>query len=176
MHIYTRTGDKGETGMLGNERVSKADERMEAIGTIDELNAMLGTALIFYKGKRLESIKKAQSTLFSIGASLASRKPSDVKGTAEEDVSAMEKEIDEMEAVLPKLTRFILPGGSKSASILHLTRTVCRRAERKVVALQEKEQINARIIIYLNRLSDWLFTLAREENFQANVKEEEWQG
>lgn len=174
MPIYTRTGDKGETGLLGGSRVPKDDARLEAIGSVDELNAALGVVLMYYNGPYLESLKETQRTLFSIGSQLASLKPLRIKGLGPAAVSRMEQEMDEVETQMPPLRRFILPGGAKTAALLHLARTICRRAERRIVALDHHEKVNPDIIIYINRLSDWLFILARQENARAKTKEEEW--
>ena len=174
MPIYTRTGDSGETGLYGGKRVPKDDPRVEACGSVDELNAVLGIVLMDYNGKRRENLKEVQRTLFRIGAELASPKPLPVKGIEPQKIVEMETDMDEIEHALPPLRHFILPGGSKTAALLHLARTIGRRAERRVVTLSRKEKVDPQIVVYLNRLSDWLFMLAREENARANVKEEEW--
>lgn len=174
MPIYTRGGDRGETGLFGGKRVAKDDSRVEAYGSVDELNAVLGIVLIYYNGKRRESLKEVQRTLFAIGAQLASPKPISIKGIESEKIAQLEKDMDSIENTLGPLRHFILPGGSKTAALLHLARTVCRRAERRVITLARKEKIDPQIVVYLNRLGDWLFMLAREANAQADVKEEEW--
>ena len=176
MPMYTRTGDKGDTGLLGGKRLPKDHARLEAIGSVDELNAVIGVILPYYKGPKIESLKEVQRTLFSIGAQLASPKPIAIKGIGPANIEKLEKDMNGIENALQPLRHFILPGGSKTAALLHFARTVCRRAERRVVTLSKKERIDPQIIIYLNRLSDWLFMLAREENARENVKEEEWPG
>jgi cob(I)alamin adenosyltransferase len=176
MPIYTRTGDQGETHLYGGKRVAKDDPRVEAYGSVDELNALLGVAMTTYTGSRMENLKEVQRALFFIGAHLASPKPMAVKGIDAEAIDTMEKAMDEIESAVGPLRHFILPGGGKSAALLHLARTVCRRAERRVIALHRKEKVDPQIIVYLNRLSDWLFMLAREENARAKINEQEWKG
>jgi cob(I)alamin adenosyltransferase len=176
MPIYTKTGDKGETGLFSSDktkkiRVSKASAQIEAIGSIDEANTFLGLAASSIKNKKFKSkITIIQRHLFEVGATLAGAKISFDKNI----VSEMEKEIDEMDKVLPKLTHFILPGGGKGGSLLFMARTFVRRAERKIVSLSKKEKINSDILIYINRLSDYVYTLARCSNFKEGIKEEIW--
>lgn len=176
MSIYTKKGDKGETGLFSSNksekiRVSKASLRIETIGTIDEANTFLGLAGSFIKNNKLkEKITKIQRHLFEVGAILAG-----AKLTLDENLTGqMEKEIDEMDRVLPTLTHFILPGGGKAGSLLFMARTFVRRAERKVVALSRKEKVAPTVLIYLNRLSDYVFTLARYSNLKEGKKEEIW--
>lgn len=179
MKIYTKTGDAGQTSLFDNSRVSKADARVEAYGEVDELNACIGAA----KGagvsedlaQRLEVI---QRELFAVGARLAdpsSRIAGRVEKAAvrESDVQRLERMIDEMELELPPLRRFILPGGSAAGALLHLARTVCRRAERRVVGLGP-DAVEPIVIVYLNRLSDALFVMARAVNHRERVPETEW--
>lgn len=176
MSIYTKTGDKGETGLFSSDkskkiRVSKASLRIEAIGSIDEANTSLGLAASFIGNKRIkDKIIEIQKQLFEVGAILAGAKIDFDKKA----VGQMEKEIDEMDKVLPKLTHFIVPGGGKGGSFLFMARTFIRRAERRVVELSRKEKISPDIIIYLNRLSDYVYTLARYSNFKEKIKEEAW--
>jgi cob(I)alamin adenosyltransferase len=176
MPIYTKKGDKGETGLFSSNkakkvRTSKASSRIEAIGSIDEANTFLGLADSFTKDKKLKSkIENIQKHLFEIGASLAGAGIKIDKKLA----TQMEAEIDEMDKILPKLTNFILPGGGKSGSFLFMARTFVRRAERKVVALSKKEKVYPNVIIYLNRLSDYVYTLARFSNFKEAIKEKAW--
>ena len=176
MAIYTRKGDRGETGLFSSSkskviRVSKSSLRIEAIGSVDEANTFLGLATSFIKDKKLENkITKIQKHLFEVGSALAG---AGIK--IEEDLSRqMEGEIDEMDKVLPVLSHFILPGGGKAGSLLFMARTFVRRAERKVVALSKKENVSSDVLIYLNRLSDYVYTLARYSNFKEGVKEEIW--
>ncbi len=176
MSIYTKKGDKGETGLFSSDpskpiRISKASLKIETIGSIDEANTFLGLAASFIKNKKLkEKVTEIQKHLFEVGAILAGAKVQIDKDI----ISEMEKEIDEMDRVLPKLTHFILPGGGYGGSLLFMARTFIRRAERKVVALSKKEKINSNLLIYLNRLSDYVFTLARYSNFKEKIKEETW--
>lgn len=176
MAIYTKTGDKGETGLFSSDkskkiRVSKASLRIDAIGSVDEANTFLGLTASFTKSGRIKTkIIGIQRHLFEIGASLAGAKMEiDKKLTTQ-----MEAEIDEMDKTLPKLTNFILPGGGKAASLLFMARTFVRRAERKVVSLSKEEKINPDLLIYLNRLSDYVYTLARYINFKEGIKEKAW--
>jgi cob(I)alamin adenosyltransferase len=177
--IYTKTGDAGETSLFDNTRVSKADARVDAYGEVDELNACLGAARAAGVdtdiGEALESI---QQDLFAVGARLAdpsARIAGRVTKAAVADthVGRLEQTIDRLEAELPALRRFILPGGSPSGSLLHLARTVCRRAERRVVSLGPGA-VEPHVVIYLNRLSDLLFVMARAVNHRAGVPETEW--
>lgn len=183
MGIYTRTGDKGETGLFSSDkskkvRVSKASARIETIGSIDEANTSLGLAASFIRDKELkEKVIEIQRHLFEVGAVLAGAKLKLDKRL----VNQMEKEIDEMDKVLPKLTHFILPGGGRGASFLFMARTFVRRAERSVVSLHDsKFKIDSitpctdSILVYLNRLSDYVYTLARYSNFKEKKKEEIW--
>lgn len=179
--IYTRTGDKGKTSLFGGKRISKDNPRIEAIGTIDELNSILGASASFIKNKKVLSvIQKIQNDLFNIGAELAN--PQEISGDTnhlimlgKEKVEVLESIIDQYDHNLPSLRYFILPGGVNSASLLHLSRSVSRRAERRVITLSKKSKVNPNIISYLNRLSDLLFILARYLNKRAKVKELPWE-
>lgn len=179
MKIYTKTGDSGATGLFGGQRVSKTHPRIEAYGTVDELNSVLG--LVRVEPLELavsELLHQVQHELFELGAQLAS--PNDGKQAGCEITAAsiqrLERAIDDFDAELPKLTQFILPAGNRGACLLHLARTVCRRAERKVVGLAESagERIAEEAIVYLNRLSDLLFVLARHTNHVAGQPDEPW--
>jgi cob(I)alamin adenosyltransferase len=179
MKIYTKTGDKGETGLFKGPRVPKHNFRVEAYGDVDELNAVIGTLLVHINDEGVrELLEPIQHELFEVGADLATplQEPDDPRlRIKEEFTNRLEKHIDKVEGRLPELKYFILPGGSPGGAMLHLARTVCRRAERSVTRLQEVDAINPEIIRYLNRLSDLLFVLARAEN-QANGKPEiPWQ-
>jgi cob(I)alamin adenosyltransferase len=178
MPIYTRYGDKGETVTLGGKTVSKDHERVVAYGEVDELNALLGVCVSFMdSGKTKEYLGKIQKDLFVIGAELAATgKKKPMMSIRLQQVEDLEQEIDSTESSLSPLNNFILPGGSKTASMLHLARTVCRRSERSVVSLSRKEKINPQIITYLNRLSDLLFVLARATNRKKRVEEVIWRG
>lgn len=175
MKIYTKFGDSGNTTLLGGTVVSKDELAVGAYGSVDELNAFLGTVLSFSEMREItDSLKRIQSDLFIIGAELASTE--NKKTIPPMRVSELEAEIDKLAAELPPLKNFILPGGSKTASLLHLARTVCRRAEREVVALSKKENVNPLTITYLNRVGDLLFMLARYVNYQKKVDETIWKG
>lgn len=181
MKIYTRTGDGGETALFGGGRVGKDDARVAAYGEVDELNAVLGWALTVEPvafGRDL--LVGIQRDLFAIGGQLATPQPAKVSkalakaALAEDRVAALEAAIDGADAELTPLEAFVLPGGAPKAAALHVARTVCRRAERHVVALDHAQGVPPRILRYLNRLSDLLFTLARLANHQAGVAEERW--
>jgi len=175
MAIYTKFGDKGDTILLGGRVVRKDDAVIEAIGAIDELNAALGVVIAFTDDIELrEILTNVQKDIFAIGAEMASEKTTKIVTPAK--IEKLEKTIDEIEPKLERLTHFIIPGGSKTASILHLARTICRRAERRVVSASAKNKINPEIIKYLNRLSDLLFVLARYENRKKRVVESIWRG
>lgn len=181
MKIYTKTGDRGETGLFGGARVSKASLRVSAYGDVDELNSVLGVLRAHTRdAERLSQLQRIQSDLFTLGAELAKNPHKDVElGMAlvsEPDIERLERGIDALDAVLSPLKTFILPGGSMAAAFLHVARTVCRRAERAVVLLAQSEPVRAEVIRYLNRLSDLLFTLARAENQQAGVADVPWMG
>ena len=179
MKIYTKTGDAGETSLFDNSRVSKADPRVDAYGEVDEVNACLGAALAVGVGDDITSVlTTVQKDLFAVGARLAdpaSRIAERVTKAAvtAEQIELLERTIDRLETELPALRRFILPGGSPAGALLHLARTVCRRAERRVVALGA-DSVEPGVIIYLNRLSDLLFVMARAVNHRAGIPETEW--
>ncbi len=176
--IYTRTGDAGETGMLSGERASKAHARFHAVGTVDELNAVLGVALaVGVEESVAEALRRVQRELFTLGADLAT--PADteaawVQRITDAQVTRLEVDIDAWEAELPPLKQFILPGGGVVGALLHQARTVCRRAERWAVALHAEDPLNPIALRYLNRLSDWLFVLARRVNMRSGHEELPW--
>jgi cob(I)alamin adenosyltransferase len=186
MKIYTKTGDAGETGLYAGPRVRKNDLRIEAYGTVDELNAVLGLVQSTAPASsqklpaEIESLlARIQHTLFDLGAELATPDPT-ARGTSfitPQEIAALERAIDSYEAQLPPLKTFILPGGVPGAAWLHLARTVCRRAERRVAALLEREvdKLSPHVLIYLNRLSDLLFVLARAANQAAGHADVAWQ-
>ncbi|MBC6365301.1 cob(I)yrinic acid a,c-diamide adenosyltransferase [Algoriphagus sp. AK58] len=178
MKIYTKTGDQGITSLLGGVRVPKSDLRIDAYGTIDELNSYLGLLRDQeVNKKRADFLKEIQDRLFTIGADLATVPGKDkVKkpDLHKEDVEHLEQEMDIMDAQLPMLTAFILPGGHQSVSFCHLARTVCRRSERIVVELASLEPVSDLVIQYLNRLSDYLFVLGRKMAQELEVEEVTW--
>ncbi len=178
MKIYTKTGDSGDTALFAGGRVPKHHLRVEAYGTVDELNAMLGVARAERPGPQVDAwLESAQNQLFHLGADLATPKSAKsdwVTRISRDDINWLEASIDEMTAELPPLRNFILPGGSRCAAELQVARTVCRRAERIIAALAAQEDIGAAALAYVNRLSDWLFTLARYENMQAGESEAKW--
>ncbi len=178
--IYTRTGDDGTTGVLGPDRLPKHAPRIEAYGQVDELNATLGAARAQDAQGWLESeLAAIQWTLFHVGAELATtdaRALEKVTRVADDDVATLEQLIDRLDEGLPPLTSFIVPQGTPLATQLHVARTVCRRAERAVVALAAKEPVEPRLLRYLNRLADLLFVMARWCNHRAGVAETEWRG
>ncbi|MDR8391744.1 cob(I)yrinic acid a,c-diamide adenosyltransferase [Aliifodinibius sp. S!AR15-10] len=177
MKIYTKKGDQGDTSLFGGDRVSKSSERIEAYGTVDELNSWLGLALSFGLSERgTEIMTTVQEHLFILGADLAtpSSERTRIERIGEDQVKSLEHAIDRMEEELPELKNFILPGGSKSGAHLHVARTICRRAERAVVRCGMDEEISEFAIKYLNRLSDLLFVVARFENHRDGNHETRW--
>lgn len=179
--IYTRTGDDGTTSLFGGERVAKGNPRIDAYGTVDEANSIVGLARAHLNGESGQEeldpvLSEIQEELFILGADLAT--PMDAKPVVEriEDahVEALEERIDRFEDDLPGLERFILPGGTPAGASLHSARTVCRRAERRSVEAKTSTPINEQVIVYLNRLSDLLFVLARWANREAGVREDTW--
>jgi cob(I)alamin adenosyltransferase len=178
--VYTRRGDAGETDLFGGARVPKDAPRVEAYGAVDELNAALGVAAAASGHDDVRALAaELQSRLFDLGAHLAApdaarRAKSGLPGPRDEHVDALERRIDAFEAELPALRRFVLPGGTSASAAFHLARTVCRRAERRVVALAHVEETDPRVVRYLNRLSDLLFVLARLENRRAGLPDVEW--
>jgi cob(I)alamin adenosyltransferase len=180
MKIYTRTGDDGSTGLLGSGRVSKSSPRVEAYGSVDELNAMLGLARsLDPEGREVPELAEIQSRLFQLGAELAAmdeRALAALERISDRDVEWLERCIDAAEAELTPLKSFILPGGTPLAAHLHVARTVCRRAERRVVALGSVDAVAPVPVRYLNRLADLLFVLARRSNARARAAEIEWHG
>ena len=180
MKIYTKTGDDGTTGLIGGERVKKSDLRIETSGTVDELNSHLGLLNALMDDPQDKAfVEGIQSNLFVIGSHLAS-----VDGHPEyteryslriDVVKELEIEIDNIVAVITKQTTFLLPGGCVPAAQAHVCRTVCRRAERRMIQLQETQKIQADMLLYMNRLSDYLYVLARKLNFHHNVIEKKWE-
>jgi cob(I)alamin adenosyltransferase len=178
MKIYTKTGDKGQTSLIGGTRVPKHHIRIESYGTVDELNSWIG--LINDQDITQESktiLSEIQDRLFTIGSSLASdpeKSKMKIPDLHASDIQLLENQIDKMNEVLPEMRNFILPGGHTTISYCHLARCVCRRAERNVIHLHETEYVNEIVIVYLNRLSDYLFELARFIAHQMNVNEIAW--
>ena len=182
MKIYTRTGDAGDTALFGGGRVSKDHHRVAAYGTVDELNACIGWAVATVADDEIrDRLAQIQHDLFALGAILASvppqedrPRPKGVPDVPSGRIAQMEGWMDDADGELPALRAFILPGGSPGAAALHLARTVCRRAERAVVHLATLEPVEEGLVVYLNRLSDLLFTFARLENHRAGVGDVEW--
>lgn len=183
--IYTRTGDEGKTSLFGGRRVSKADLRVEAYGTVDELNSVIGIVVSEYQrvnikkqeyiAKIKNELMKIQRDLFEIGATLANPKSQAHNSNyLQKRVGEFEKFIDEMTEELPELRNFILSGGGKTGALLQFARTVCRRAERQIVALSKHEEVNESVLMYFNRLSDLFFTMARFVNHKEGRKEIVW--
>ena len=179
MKIYTKTGDLGETSLLGGARVPKDHLRVAAYGDVDETNAALGAVRALAEAPLEALLFSIQKDLFAIGAQLADPTHKVASKRAKAAVTAahvrrLEKAIDAREAKLPPLRSFVLPGGTPAAALLHQARTVCRRAERSVVTLAREADVDPKIIVYLNRLSDLLFVLARSENCRAGLAEDRW--
>ncbi|MCE1230066.1 MAG: cob(I)yrinic acid a,c-diamide adenosyltransferase [Firmicutes bacterium] len=181
MKIYTRTGDQGATGLFGGQRVSKDHVRLEAYGTLDELNSVIGLVRLHVSeaSGAASSLVQIQNDLFALGAFLAT--PADQLHRLSQKmtrptwaIAEMEADIDRLTALAPPMRNFVLPGGQPASAHAHWARTVCRRAERRVVTLAESEQVPAEVLIYLNRLSDWLFALARAENALSGAGDVEW--
>lgn len=171
MKIYTRTGDKGQTSLLGGIKVSKCHARVEAYGAVDELSSSIGLSIAFLSDQKIKKeLAKIQNDLYKINSSLASPVLCIVAGL-DKRVVELEKLIDSLVEQIPPLKNFILPGGGKAGSLLHVCRAIARRAERRIVVLIEDEGVDKNITIYLNRLSDLLFTMARFANFKDKEKE-----
>ncbi|MFQ5772067.1 MAG: cob(I)yrinic acid a,c-diamide adenosyltransferase [bacterium] len=178
--VYTKQGDQGETRLGGGQKVSKDTIRIHAYGTVDELNSIIGMALSFEPVAVVKNaLTKIQHELFTLGGDLCTletdKQKWDIKVIENQQVQALEKLIDELNAELKPLQEFILPGGTKSSAFLHLARCVCRRAERLVVSLCLEEKIGKNVLKYLNRLSDALFVLARYENYKGGIEDIYWQ-
>lgn len=178
MKIYTRTGDTGTTALFGGKRVSKADLRIDTYGTVDELNSFIGLVRDQpVNEKRKQLLAGIQDRLFTMGAILATEpgnKKVKVPSLADSDIVRLEQEIDAMEANLTPMKSFVLPGGHQSVSFGHVARTVCRRAERLVIALNDAEKVDPLVIVYLNRLSDYLFVLCRAMTKELGAEELPW--
>ncbi len=178
LKIYTKTGDTGQTSLFGGKRVRKDSARIEAYGTVDELNSFIGLTLTAELDAKLQTLlRSVQNDLFVLGSDLATPLEQDktkAPRITEEHVRRLEKEIDIMQEQLAPLRTFVLPGGSEAAARIHICRTVCRRAERLTVETATRESINPENIKYLNRLSDFLFVLARRANLSANIPDIPW--
>ena len=189
-NVYTRTGDAGQTSLIGGTRVSKTDLRLEAYGTVDELNAQLGLlhtyladptadeSVVATRAVDAALLLRVQSDLFSVGASLATDTsklpPRPTAIITPEMVSELEQAIDRIDSQLPPLRLFILPGGGRTAAVAHVCRTVCRRAERRILALAEQADVAPELLAYVNRLSDYLFVLSRKLNVDEKKEEIIW--
>lgn len=177
MKIYTKTGDKGSTSLLGGTRVSKAHIRIETYGTVDELNVFVGLVRDQpINEKRKDLLKTIQDRLFTIGSCLAAEpgKSFSIPDLKQEDVADLEKAMDEMDAQLPEMRNFVLPGGHQSVSFCHVARVTCRKAERLCIALSEKEPVPELVVQYLNRLSDFFFVLSRMMSQELGAEEIPW--
>ena len=185
MKIYTKTGDKGETSLFTGRRVPKNDPFIEALGSVDECNSTLGAALAFFsKSPEMNEVRRQieliQHALFDLGAALATPQTTANSSKIEktrfdkEEIEMLEKWIDAMEDQLPPLHTFILPGGHPAGALLHISRSVCRRAERRVLPIHRNADVNDNVIIYLNRLSDYLFSVSRYVNFVNQLPETHW--
>ena len=176
--IYTKRGDDGSTGLFGGPRVRKDDLRVSAYGDVDELNSALGVAREELKDDLLALVDSMQSELFTLGAELATpdaaAAPKEMQRIAAGQVQRLEREIDRLTGELPPMKNFILPAGSRAGAALHLCRTVCRRAERKIVELAARAPVSLEALAYINRLSDLLFTMARAANLRAGGREIPW--
>lgn len=177
MKIYTKTGDKGQTALFGGRRVPKSHLRVDSYGTVDELNSFIGWLADLLENEHVRQVlKTVQDRLFTLGAHLASdpEKHPPTPDLLPEDVALLEREMDAMDELLPPLRNFILPGGHPAVSACHVCRTVCRRAERLVVALHEAEPVEPQVLEYLNRLSDYFFVLSRKIGQDFGVTENVW--
>lgn len=178
MKIYTKTGDKGLTSLIGGTRVAKHHIRIESYGTVDELNSYIGLIGCQEIDPNHQAIlKEIQDRLFTVGASLAAdpeKSKMKIPDLLDEDIALLETEIDRMNEVLPELKHFILPGGNTTVSYCHIARCVCRRAERLTVALSESSFVDSKVTVYLNRLSDYLFILGRKLGYDAKAVENIW--
>ena len=182
MKIYTKTGDKGQTSLVGGVRVSKCCERLESYGTVDELNSYVGLLITYCTDERDACfLNVIQRNLFVVGAYLATdTSQTELRATCvvtDNMITAVEQEIDAINALLLPIKLFILPGGCRGASVCHVCRTVCRRAERRILKLTETgAEVDAQVIAYVNRLSDYFFVLARKLNAEAGCEENIWEG
>lgn len=179
VRIYTKTGDDGTTGLIGGSRVKKYNIQLEAYGTVDELNSNIGLVLSAVEDKTIRQVlTEVQSKLFVIGAHLAMDENAGAMREqlpcTEDDIAMLEKQMDSMFEVLPKLDHFILPTGCLASGFAHVARTVCRRAERRIVELSEQKDVDPNLVKFINRLSDYLFVLSRKLNYDQNIAETPW--
>ena len=178
--VYTKTGDKGITSLIGGTRVKKSDIRINSYGTVDELNSFIGLLVTYIEEQEtIDLLAEMQNVLFNIGCNLAMgdnfKKELKESVVTNKLIENVEKAIDRMQAAIPELKSFVIPGGSRSASIAHVCRTVCRRAERLIIALDETSEVDKNLLAYINRLSDYFFILSRYLNNIENVAEKIWQ-
>ena len=178
-NVYTRTGDGGKASLIGGTRVSKCDPRLEAYGTVDELSAQLGLLVTYLTDPAdRQTVQRVQNDLFAVAASLATdtSKMAPLAGcqVTEAMIQQLEAEIDRLDAALPKLKQFILPGGCRGAAVAHVCRTVCRRTERRILTLSAEAPVEAHLLSYINRLSDYLFVLSRKINYDEKNDEIIW--
>lgn len=179
MKIYTKTGDKGMTSLIGGKRVAKNSARLESYGTIDELNSYLGMIRSLTGDEQItDELVGIQSRLFDVGGNLATDpENADIKvklGIRESDIRLLEEAIDRMDAEVPPMKYFVLPGGDQLSSFCHIARTVCRRAERRILDLAEEAQVDELVLKYVNRLSDYLFILSRKMAYDSGIEERKW--
>lgn len=177
MRIYTKTGDEGMTGLFGGKRIPKDDLRIEAYGTVDELNSFIGLLnASFHEATQNYFLNEVQKRLFTIGSNLASdpEKQMITPDIRDEDIHTLENAMDTMDQLLAPLKNFILPGGDTTVSYAHVCRTICRRAERRVISLDRESTVDPKIIVYLNRLSDYFFVLSRYIGHTKNIEELPW--
>jgi cob(I)alamin adenosyltransferase len=176
MKIYTKTGDAGTTGLFGGDRVAKTSWRIESIGTVDELNSFLGLAGQAADPELAATLVEIQSRLFDVGAELATTPEGkfSIESVHQAEINALESMIDQWDEILPPLKNFILPGGTEASARLHVARSVCRRCERTLWRLAAEVEIRQEIMMYLNRLSDWLFAAARLSNHRAGIADQPW--
>lgn len=177
--VYTKTGDRGTTGLIGGTRVPKTHIRLEAYGTVDELSSNIGLLITYLNGENdREFLLHVQNKLFAVGSHLATDQEKvqlkDASVITAADIEHIEREIDAIDEILPPLTAFVLPGGATGAAVCHICRTVCRRAERRILALSETCTISPELLAYVNRLSDYLFVLSRKINFNEGKEEIFW--
>jgi cob(I)alamin adenosyltransferase len=175
--VYTKTGDKGFTSLVGGKRVPKTHVRLDAYGTVDELNSFIGLLSEEIEDHHTrEILSKIQSSLFTVGCTLATEEDKDGGFSIKDaQIGMLEDEIDRMDSFLPKLNNFILPGGCKSAALAHVCRSICRRAERNIYRIDEFASSESLLLIFINRLSDYFFVLARKECLNKNEQEVFWQ-
>lgn len=178
MKIYTKTGDKGKTSLVGGQRVAKTHIRLEAYGTVDELNSFIGLLIEQIRDEHDQDVLSSiQSLLFSVGCNLASDPETEIPSSCKidaESISLLEREMDRMDALLPPLKNFVLPGGGMSGSLSHVCRTIARRAERRIYDVAEHWPVDTHILVFINRLSDYFFILARKEALLHQKDEKKW--